>query len=131
GFYQRMDALGDWTPAPLIVVAAPPGGPASVQVWDEFLEQIKTRLRAALPVDAVYVANHGASSAQNEDDTEGVLMALLRSIVGPDIPIIATHDLHCNVSPETVQALDALVSYRTNPHVDQRERAAEAADLLH
>jgi microcystin degradation protein MlrC len=88
-------------------------------------------LRAAMPVDAVYVPNHGASSAEGEDDTEGVMMRALRDIVGPDVPIIATHDLHCNVSPATVQALDALIAYRTNPHVDQRERAAEAADLLH
>jgi microcystin degradation protein MlrC len=131
GFYARMDALGDWEPAPLIVVAAPPGGPASAEVWTEFLKQVEQRLRAALPVDAVYVANHGASSAECEDDTEGALMTLLRSLVGDGAPVIATHDLHCNVSPKTVSALDALITYRTNPHVDQRERGAEAADLLH
>lgn len=131
GFYARMDQLGAWTPVPLIVMAAPPGGPASAEVWDEFRKQVEQRLRAALPVDAVYAANHGASSAENEEDTEGVLMTLLRSIVGPDVPVIATHDLHCNVSPVTVDALDSLISYRTNPHIDQRERAAEAADLLH
>jgi microcystin degradation protein MlrC len=51
--------------------------------------------------------------------------------VGADVPVIATHDLHANVSARTVQALDALIGYRTNPHIDQRERAAEAADLLH
>lgn len=131
GFYARMDAIGDWEPAPLIVVAAPPGGPASAEVWTEFLTQVEQRLRAVLPVDAVYVANHGASSAQGEDDTEGALMVLLRSLVGPDVPVIVTHDLHCNVSSETVAAVDALIAYRTNPHIDQRERAAEAADLLH
>lgn len=131
GFYARMDAIGDWEPAPLIVVAAPPGGPASAEVWTEFLTQVEQRLRAVLPVDAVYVANHGASSAQGEDDTEGALMVLLRSLVGPNVPVIVTHDLHCNVSSETVAAVDALIAYRTNPHIDQRERAAEAADLLH
>lgn len=131
GFYERMDALGAWTPAPLIVIGAPPGGPASTKVWRTFVEQVENRLLAALPVDAVYVANHGASSAQDENDTEAVLARLLRSIVGPDVPIVATHDLHCNVSAETVAALDGLISYRTNPHVDQRERAHEAADLLY
>lgn len=131
GFYQRMDALGDWTPVPLIVVGAPPGGPATAEVWAEFLAQVESRLRAAGAVDGVYIANHGASSAVGVDDTEAQLAASVRSLVGPDIPVIATHDLHCNVSEETVAHLDALVSYRTNPHVDQRERAAEAADLLH
>lgn len=131
GFYARMDALGPWTPAPLIVVGAPPGGPASAQVWATFLEQVESRLLAAMPVDAVYVANHGASSAEGEDDTERVLASRLRQIVGPDVPIVATHDLHCNVSQETVEALDGLIAYRTNPHVDQRERAADAADMIH
>lgn len=131
GFYQRMDERGPWLPAPLIVVAAPPGGPAATDVWQSFLDTAIERLRAALPVDAVYVANHGASSAVGEDDTEGVLMARLRELVGPDVPLIATHDLHCNVSDATIAALDVLIPYRTNPHVDQRARAAEAADILH
>jgi microcystin degradation protein MlrC len=131
GFYERMDALGPWQPLPLIVIGAPPGGPASAQVWSYFLDQVRKRLAAALPVDAVYVANHGASSAEGQDDTEAELMTALRGMVGKDVPIIATHDLHANVSARTVEALDALIGYRTNPHVDQRERAAEAADLLH
>jgi len=131
GFYTRMDQLGAWTPAPLIVMAAPPGGPASAEVWSTFMTEVRTRLCAALPVDAIYVCNHGASSAVGEDDTEAALMRMLRDIVGVEVPIVATHDLHCNVSAATVDALDALIAYRTNPHVDQRECAAQAADLLH
>jgi len=130
GFYARMDEHGSWTAAPTIVIGAPPGGPVVQAVWTEFMQKLEVSLRAAMPVDAVYVANHGASSAEHLDDTEGDMMALIRSIVGPEVPVIATHDLHCNVSERTVDALDALISYRTNPHVDQRERAAEAADLL-
>lgn len=130
GFYARMDEKGAWTPVPTIVIGAPPGGPVVQAVWTEFMEKLEKSLRAAMPVDAVYVSNHGASSAEHLDDTEGDMMSLIREIVGPDVPVIATHDLHCNVSERTVDALDALISYRTNPHVDQRERAAEAADLL-
>ncbi|ARP83456.1 MlrC family protein 3 [Bordetella genomosp. 8] len=130
GFYERMDALGPWQPLPLIVIGAPPGGPASASVWDTFLREVRERLQAVLPVDAVYIANHGASTAEGEDDTEAVLATMVRRMVGPDVPIVATHDLHANVSAATVEALDALIAYRTNPHVDQRERAAEAADLL-
>lgn len=130
GFYARMDQIGPWTAAPTIVIGAPPGGPVVRAVWTEFMEKLEKNLRAAMPVDAVYVANHGASSAEHLDDTEGDMMSLIRSIVGPNVPVVATHDLHCNVSERTVEALNALVSYRTNPHVDQRERAAEAADLL-
>jgi len=130
GFYQRMDELGDWTPAPLIIVSAPPGGPASAEVWDSFMHEARTRLIAAMPVDAVYVSNHGASCAENEDDTEAALLRMVREIAGPKTPVVVTHDLHCNVSDETVALLDALIAYRTYPHIDQRECAAEAADLI-
>lgn len=131
GFYQRMDAIGSWTPVPLVVTGAPPGGPAEQVVWQTFMDKVAAGLRRAGHLDGVYVANHGASSAIGIDDTEAELMRMIRSIVGPDTPIVVTYDLHCNVSFETVREVDALISYRTNPHVDQRERAAEAADLLH
>jgi len=130
GFYKQMDTYGTWTPLPLIVIGAPPGGPTTDAVWEEFMHKAQAALQAAMPVDAVYACNHGASTSDHEDDTEGVMMQMIRDIVGPAIPIIATHDLHCNVSEQTVDALDALIAYRTNPHVDQRERGAEAADLL-
>lgn len=131
GFYERMDQKGAWQPVPLIVIAAPPGGPADEETWQCFLDTVKTKLLAAGSVDAIYVANHGASAAVDVDDTETVLLRLLRSIVGEHTPILASHDLHCNVSEETVELLDVLVSYRTNPHVDQRERGQEVADILH
>ena len=131
GFYARMNALGSWAPVPLIVLKMPPGGPASAAMWAEFMRELEQRLRAALPVDAVYACNHGASCAETEHDSEGAMLALVRRVVGDAVPIVATHDLHCNVSDRTVDMLDVLVSYRTNPHVDMRERGAEAADLLH
>lgn len=131
GFYERMDERGNWEPVPLIVIAAPPGGPADKDTWESFLVAVKKRLLQAGKVDAIYVANHGASAAEGVDDTETVLLQLLRSLVGNSTPILASHDLHCNVSQETIDLLDVLVSYRTNPHVDQRERGQEVADLLH
>lgn len=130
GFYSRMDATGGWVPVPLILLAAQPGGPMQQAVFDEFLAIARQRLRAALPVDAVYICSHGGSSATEDDDNDGTLAVAVREIVGPEVPIVVTHDLHCNVSERMVQAIDSLVAYRTNPHVDHRERGAEAADLL-
>ena len=130
GFYAEMDRGGAWTPVPLIVVSAPPGGPASRAVWDEFMGKVRAGLEAAMPVDAVFVNNHGASAVVGEDDSEAVMMELLRGIVGPGVPIVVTHDLHCNVSERTVRAIDALLSYHTNPHIDQAERAEDAARLI-
>ncbi|MCO6417203.1 M81 family metallopeptidase [Siccirubricoccus sp. KC 17139] len=130
GFYARMDEAGPWQPAPVLVAAAPPGGPIVQSVLLDFLDAMQRGLAAALPLDGVYIASHGASSATGDEDSDGTLAAMVRRLVGPAVPIVASHDLHCNVSERLVAAVDALVVYRTNPHVDMRERAAESADLL-
>ncbi|WP_439598495.1 M81 family metallopeptidase [Falsiroseomonas sp.] len=130
GFYARMDATGDWEPVPLILITAPPGGTMAPGIFPEFLEIIQAGLAAAGRIDGVYVASHGASRAAEEDDTDGAVLQLLRDLLGPDVPIVGTLDLHCNVSDRQVALADLLIAYRTNPHVDMRERAAEAADAL-
>lgn len=130
GFYDQMDATGPWIPVPLILAAAQPGGPIVQSVFDAFLAEAQTRLAAALPVDGIYVCSHGGSCATEDPDNDGTLVARLRGIVGADVPIVVTHDLHCSLSERMIAACDALIAYRTNPHVDHRERAAEAADLL-
>ncbi len=130
GFYRRMDATGPWTPVPLLVAAAPPGGPIEQSVLLGFLDEMARGLAAALPLDGVYIASHGASSATGDEDSDGTLAAMVRRIVGPAVPVVCSHDLHCNVSERMVGAIDAFVAYRTNPHVDMAARAAESADLL-
>ena len=130
GFYARMDAMGEWVPVPVIMIAAPPGGPIVQDVFLDFLDRVQRGLAAALPVDAVYIASHGASSATGDEDSDGTLVALVRQIVGPAVPVVVTHDLHCNISERLVELSDAMIAYRTNPHVDMRERAAEAAEMI-
>src|ERR1700722_18655648 len=87
-------------------------------------------LTAAGKLDGVYLVLHGAGLTTEDHDPEGTLLALVRRIVGPDIPIVATFDLHANVSDADVILLNGFVGYRTNPHLDMRERGAEAAVLL-
>lgn len=130
GFHRRMDATGPWTPVPVLVAAAPPGGPIEQPVFLDFLDEMRRGLAAALPLDGVYLASHGASSATGDEDSDGTLAAMVRQVVGPAVPIVCSHDLHCNVSERLVASVDALVVYRTNPHVDMAARAAESADLL-
>lgn len=130
GFYRRMDATGPWQAVPILIASAPPGGPIEQSVFLGFLDAIRNGLAAALPLDGVYIASHGASSATGDEDSDGTLAAMVRRIVGPAVPVVCTHDLHCNVSERMVEALDALIVYRTNPHVDMAARAADAADAL-
>ncbi len=80
--------------------------------------------------DAVYLDLHGAAVAEHVDDTEGELLARIRRVVGADIPIVASLDLHANVTRRMLQQADALVSYRSYPHVDMAATGELAAQLL-
>ncbi|MFZ4406646.1 MAG: M81 family metallopeptidase [Paracraurococcus sp.] len=130
GFYRRMDATGAWQPVPVLIAAAPPGGPIDQALFLDMLDEMRRGLAAALPLDGIYLASHGASSATGDEDSDGTIAAMIRAVVGAAVPIICSHDLHCNVSERLVASVDALVVYRTNPHVDMAARAADSADLL-
>lgn len=130
-FYREMDALGAWSAVPLIVTAAEPGGPVEAGFFHRTLSAMRERLAAAGKLDAVYISNHGGMVSTAGPDPDGELYAMVRASVGPRVPVVATVDLHANISERMVANVDALVSYRTNPHVDQQARAADAARLLH
>jgi microcystin degradation protein MlrC len=127
GFVTAMDASGPWTPVGIALAMTEPNGPVEHAFFAELLDTISRRLRTALPVDAVYICSHGAGLTTEEDDPDGVLFERAREIVGPNVPIAATLDLHANVSERMVGSIDVFIGYRTNPHLDMRERGAEAA----
>jgi microcystin degradation protein MlrC len=130
GFFAEMDATGPWTPVPLRISQAQPGGPVEANFFKDFLAEIGAGLKATMPVDGVFVSCHGAALAEGTDDPDGDLFELVRSIVGPDVPVVATFDLHANVSHRMTDNLSVFVGYRENPHVDIRERGMEAARHL-
>src|SRR6201993_3067049 len=130
GFAAAMDASGPWTPIGIALAMTEPNGPVEHAFFVDLLDTIRRRLEAALPVDAVYICSHGAGLTTAEDDPDGVLFELVREIVGPDVPIAATLDLHANVSERMVNSVDVFIGYRTNPHLDMRERGAEAASAI-
>lgn len=130
GFCAGMDASGAWEMVPILVAMTSPSGPVDQAFFDEMLAQMRERLASALPVDGVYIAEHGAAAATGDPDPDGTLFAMVRATVGADVPVIATLDLHANVSPRMVDETDLLISFLTNPHVDQRERGAEAAAAM-
>lgn len=130
GFFQSMDAWGDWTPMPILEGLVEAGGPMDHAFFARTLTEMRQRLAASLPLDGVYVCNHGAMTTTEDKDPDGTILAMVRSVVGPEVPVVATLDLHGNVSEAMVAAADVLVAYRTNPHVDMLARGAEAADLM-
>lgn len=129
-FVDTMNAQCDWQPVPILVGLVEAGGPLDHGFFRETFEEMKRRLEAALPLDAVYICNHGAMITTENQDPDGEIMAMVRQVVGDDMPVVATLDLHGNVSERMVDSVDLVVAYRTNPHVDMRERGDEAARLL-
>jgi microcystin degradation protein MlrC len=130
GFVAAMDKAGPWTPVGIALAMSEPNGPVEHGFFEELLDTIERRLKAALSVDGVYFCAHGAAITTEEDDPEGVLFERIREIVGPGVPVVATFDLHANVSDRMVDTIDAFIGYRTNPHLDMRERGTEAAAAL-
>ena len=130
GFIRAMDAGRPWTGVPLVAAAAGASGPMDQDAFDALVAATEDRLRAAMPVDGVFLSLHGAATATVEVDPDGVLLARVRAIVGPDVPVIATLDLHANVSRVMVDQADVLIAFVTNPHVDMLERGAEAAAVM-
>ena len=130
-FAEEMDRAGiDWEPVPILVTAAEPGGPIDHAFFTCTLDEMKRRLEAAMPLDGVFFAAHGAMVSTGSFDPDGEALAMVRSVIGTEAPLIATLDLHANISECMVEATDIPVSYLTNPHVDQAERASEAAQLM-
>jgi microcystin degradation protein MlrC len=130
GFMRSMDAAGPWRPIPMLLAAVGASGSCAQDVFDWVVEGMATRLAAAGPLDGVFLTLHGAADAVGDPDPDGTLLARLRAVVGPDVPIVATLDLHANVSAAMVRHADILVAYRTNPHVDMWERGADCARHL-
>lgn len=86
--------------------------------------------RDAGGLDGIYLDLHGAAVAEHALDAEGELLQRLRAVVGPTLPIVASLDLHANVTRQMLDLADALVSYRTYPHVDMADTGALAAELM-
>ncbi|RVU36463.1 M81 family peptidase [Hwanghaeella grinnelliae] len=132
GFLDVTDIEG-WTIIPTIAANAGPSGMVTAEAEKFVTDRILADLSNALengPIDGVLLALHGAMVTETADDGEGALLAKLREKLGPDIPIMATLDLHANVTDRMAELATALFSYRTYPHVDMRERGVEAAQLM-
>ncbi|MFQ3623562.1 MAG: M81 family metallopeptidase [Acetobacteraceae bacterium] len=127
GFVATMDATGPWRPVPILLTMAEPSGPVEEELFAAMLGIWRDGLIRAAPLDAVYVCLHGAGLTTERTDPDGDLLAVVRETVGPKVPVVATLDLHANVSDAMVRAVDVFVGYRTNPHLDMRDRGEEAA----
>jgi microcystin degradation protein MlrC len=129
GAIQALRALGH-TLVGTAWAAASPSAHVTADAFEKIAGGIVSRLGNSLPVDGVYLDLHGAMVSEGYDDGEGEILRRVRALVGPRVPIAASLDLHANVTRAMVDNADALVAYRTYPHVDMADTGARAARLL-
>lgn len=104
--------------------------PLRKDIFETLCKQMCQRLQNTLPVDGVFLAMHGAMVAEHIDDATGHVLDRVRNIVGPQIPIVATLDLHANVTQKMATTANALIGYHTAPHIDQSDTGARGMALL-
>ncbi len=129
GFIAGAEAHG-FDPVPILMGWATPSGPVTEEAFEKIVGDIIRGLKEAGHLDGLLLALHGAMVCRAYPDADGETLARLRAELGPDFPIVITLDLHTNISPRMVAHSTATITYRTCPHVRQRDRGLEAAELI-
>jgi microcystin degradation protein MlrC len=132
GAISVIDAEGA-TIVPLAWGFANPAGPVQDEAFERIAALNCALLSMALddgPLDGVYLDLHGAAMVDSFPDAEGELLRRVRAILGPTLPLTISLDPHANLTDAMVNLADAVVPFRTYPHVDMKEAGARAASLL-
>ena len=129
GFIDEAERSGHRL-APTTWASASPSSCVTRHAFEHIAGLILAGLQAVRPFDAVYLCLHGAMVTEHLEDGEGELLGRVRSFVGPDVPVVASLDFHSNTTPEMVEHANALVGYRTYPHIDMADTGRRAARHL-
>src|SRR4030088_84649 len=129
GFVEQAEAQG-WELVPTISCGASPSAHVTRDAYERIVKAMVDGIQAAGPLDGGYLDLHGAMVAEHLDDGEGEILARVRQVIGNDLPLVVSLDLHANVTPEMIEHADALIAYRTYPHVDMAATGRAAARHL-
>ncbi len=129
GFVEEADAKG-WELIPTIACGASPSAHVTEDAFERVVKIMIDGIKAAGQLDAVYLDLHGAMVTEHLDDGEGEILARVREVIGPDLPLVVSIDLHANVTPRMIEHADALIAYRTYPHVDMADTGRASAKHL-
>lgn len=115
---------------PTICAEPHPSGPAPRAVFDEILDEMLTGFQAAGTIDGVLLELHGSMVVEGIDDGEGHILAAVRDLVGPHVPIVGQLDIHSCISHQMIEMADVLIGRETYPEIDMAARGRECADVL-
>ena len=115
---------------PTLMAQATPGGMVTGEAFERLTQELLDRLARAPHLDGLLLALHGAMVSEVHSDADGEVLRRLREQLGPDFPLVVTHDYHANVSDQVVELSTALIIYKSYPHLDHRERGLQAASVI-
>ena len=127
GSIAVLEANGAEVHPALVAMCGTPAGRLSRECFDEIRTTLREKVRASLPADAVLLHLHGAACAVGEDDVEGNFLEMVRGELGFSGRLVVSLDLHANITRRMASLADAIVAYRTMPHVDFRDTGERAA----
>lgn len=113
-----------------VAASAEPSGYVTKEAFEEVKGIMLDDLAAAGKIDGVLLALHGAMVAEHEEDGEGNILSAVRELVGPDLPVIVTLDLHANITKKMVDCATGMIPHHEYPHVDGYIRSLEAAEMM-
>lgn len=131
GFDDYFADIPDYQVVPVLAMNASPGGVVAQSVWELVKDSLLEAIDQTPEIDGLLLCLHGAMVTEEMEDGEGELLQILRQRLGPDIPIIATLDLHANVTKKMMEYADAYFSYEYYPHTDLYETGKRAAQCMH
>lgn len=129
GFIEGAEVHG-FQLIPIVFAEPQPSGPTPRDIFDTILDELLDGIRTAGDIDGVLLELHGSMVAEGIDDGEGHILAAVRDLVGPDVPVLGQLDIHSNVSKQMVEMADVLIGRETYPEVDMAPRGRECADVL-
>ena len=130
GYLQAAEELG-FEAVPLMYANTGPIGTITKDAYDRISTEMFGMLRDQGPWDAVLICNHGAAVSEEFPDMDAEFTRAVREIVGPNIPVGLTLDMHSNISRELIEHTTACVVWCTNPHLDTRIRGRKTAELIY
>ena len=130
GFFDVLGNDPDYDLIPVLALNASPGPVTTQAIWQQVNEALLTAIRNQPKVDGILLALHGAMVTEKMEDGEGELLQSLRSLVGFEIPITVSLDLHANITQKMMDNATALFPCDYYPHTDFYECGVRAAACL-
>ncbi|TXG85792.1 MAG: M81 family peptidase, partial [Thermomicrobiales bacterium] len=129
GFLRVLTEAGI-EPVPILATFAMSGGKVEDATYDRLLSELLDGIASAGPLDGVLIALHGAMVTESDDSPDANTLRAIRELVGPDLPVVATYDLHANLTARMAEYANALVGFKTSPHIDQRDTGERGARVM-